>query len=139
MLFARSGQSCIPCGGAVSVPLGNTASASFASRGLVFAFAFCFCAPGRVQQLCACAAWQFSSPAALALGVVTSAAIAFMLLQPNKQPPAIHTDTLTARSKRVILMKKADSSTAVYSPRGPLSRNPRLRKTQKHKDRARFT
>jgi hypothetical protein len=64
-------------------------------------------APGLVQQLCACATRQFSSAAALALDGAASAADAFMLPQPNKQPPAIHTETLTARSNRVSLMKSA--------------------------------
>jgi hypothetical protein len=110
LLFARSGQSFIPCGGAVSVPGGNAARGAFVCRRVVFAF-FCavfgLAAPGLVQQLCACATRQFSSAAALALDGAASAADAFMLPQPNKQPPAIHTETLTARSNRVSLMKSA--------------------------------
>jgi hypothetical protein len=34
----------------------------------------------------------------------TSAAITSLPLQPNRQPPAIHTDTLSAKSNRVALL-----------------------------------
>ena len=141
VLFARSGQSFIPCAGAVRVPLGNSASGAFVSRRVVFDCCACFCfgAPGLVQQLCACATRQFSSAAALTLDGVASAAIAFMLPQPNKQPPAIHTETLTARRNRVSLMKKAtfiDRSLLLLDPHCRETRG--VRKTQKHKDAARF-
>lgn len=127
VLFASSGQSFIPCGGAVSVPLGNEASCVFGVRSLVFAFVFCFCATGLVQQLCAaCAARQFSSPAALALAGVASAAIAFMLPQPNKQPPAIQTETQIARSNRVSLM-----NTATFIDRSLLLRGPHCRENRR--------
>jgi hypothetical protein len=131
-LFASSGQSFIPCGGAVSVSFGRAARVG--NRKLDFVFAFCSCAPGLVQQLCAdWATRQFSSPAALALDGVASAAIAFMLPQPNIQPPAIHTETLTARSNRVSLMNKATFIAASLLPCGPI-----VEKTlglEKHKSR----
>ena len=127
VLFARSGQSFIPCGGAVRVPLGNSANRAFVSRRVVFDCCACFCfgAPGLVQQLCACATRQFSSPAALTLDGAASAAIAFMLPQPNKQPPAIHTETLTARSNRVSLMKRATFIDRSLLPRAPHCRETR--------------
>ena len=133
VLFASNGQSCIPCAGAVSVPLGSAATGILGRRRVVFAFAFCgffcFTAPGLVQQLCVCAeaVRQFSSPAALALDGVASAAITFMLLQPNKQPPAIHTETQTARSNRVNLMNRATFIDGSLLPLRPHCReNPRL-------------
>ena len=138
--FVISGQSFMLCGNAVSAELSVVA---FKRRAVTGAFAFLgfvFCAFGRVQQSCWRDLLQLSSEtAAVVLSGETSAASTSLLLQPNRQPPAIHTDTLTAKSSRVALL------TSVKSIGGSLLPFPRIvektgpsPKTQKHKNTASF-
>lgn len=120
--LAISGQSAIPRGAVVSVLPGVVndflAVVSTVLTGCLVDFGF-------VQQLCAGAGSQLSPSTTISSDSTVPAAKTCMLLQPNKQPPAIHTDTIKARRTRGILMNRANF----------IGRS-LLRKTQKHKDLA---
>lgn len=121
--FAISGQSLIPRGAVLRVLSGVVVKDFFAVVSTVLTG--CLVAFGFVQQLWAAAGSQLSPSTTVSSDSTVSAANTCMLLQPNRQPPAIHTDTIKARRTRGILMNRAN-----FIDRSL------LRKTQKHKDLA---
>ena len=124
VVLTMSGQSLIPLGVVENDPLEAVVNASLRFAGLLF-LTGCFAVAGFLQQLCAAAGSQLSPSTTVSLDSTVSAAFACMLLQPNRHPPAIHTDTIKARRTRGTLMNKADFTGSSL-----------LRKTQKHKDLA---
>jgi hypothetical protein len=125
VVLLMSGQSPIPLGAVVSDPLEVVVSTSFRVVTGVAVLAGCCAGFGFVQQLCAAAGSQLSPSTTIESDSTVSAAIACILLQPNRHPPAIQTDTVKARRTRENLMNRAD----FISQKSTL-------KTQKHKDLA---
>jgi hypothetical protein len=120
VVFTMSGQSAIPLGAVVSVSPGTDGCADCCGCATCFGF---------VQQLCATAGSQVSPSTTVALESISgnptvSAPIACML-QPNRHPPAIHIDTITASRTRGNLMNRTDFTGSSL-----------LLKTQKYKDLA---
>ena len=115
VVLTMSGQSAIPRGVAVSVPLGAVCNVSFRVVTGAAVLTGCVACFGFVQQLCAAAGSQVSPSITVSLDSTVSAPIACMLLQPNRQPPAIQTDTMKARRTRENLLNRADFTAAVYS------------------------
>ena len=108
VVLTISGQFAIPFGALLSVPLCVVVKASFRiATGAAFRTG-CLADFGFVQQLCAAAGSHVSPSTTVVLELTGSAPITCILLQPNRQPPAIQTDTLKARRTREVLMNKTD-------------------------------
>jgi hypothetical protein len=129
VVLTISGQFAIPLGALLSVPPGAALNASFRTiTADVWRTAFrtgCFADFGFVQQLCPPAASQVSPSTTVVLESTGSAPIACILPHPNRQPPAIQTDTLKARRTREVLMNRTDLIAQKSTPKNTKAQRPR--------------
>jgi hypothetical protein len=124
LLFETTTVALTTSGQSFIVPRGVGARAGSVAR-CVELRAICFLDFLAAQQLCERLAWQLSPADAVCTEV--SAAMA-LVVQPNRQPPAIQTETLTARSNRMGFIV-----TAVYSRSSLFVEKLAIKRHKKHK------